>query len=133
MTNPDCISIREQLSQHPGSKLGFVVYRLTYSDDARWVEFMHYLNTRIRLGLEADGEGDLFQHIDWDVQEDPELEDAEEDEIRRYGSPLYLLRITRREIMFMLSSGASRNTWKNTPILNMARGLWHALQCRSSY
>jgi hypothetical protein len=85
MTNPDCISIREQLSQYPGSKLGFVVYRLTYADDTRWAQFMTYLNTRIRLGLEKTGDGDLFQHIDWDVQEDPTLEEAEESEVRRYG------------------------------------------------
>lgn len=89
MTNPDCISIREQLSQYPGSKLGFVVYRLTYSDDARWVQFMDYLNTRIRLGLEKTGDGDLFQHIDWDVQEDPALEEAEEPEVRKYVCLLF--------------------------------------------
>lgn len=85
MTDSDCISIREQLSQYPGSKLGFVVYRLTYNDNARWDRFMEYLNTRIRLGLENTGDGDLFEHIDWDVQEDPILEEAEEPEVRRYG------------------------------------------------
>jgi len=89
MPDPDCISIREQLAHFPGSKLGFVVYRLTYADDARWAQFMNYLNTRIRLGLEEDGDGDLFQYIDWDVQEDPALEDADEVEIRRYGFPYY--------------------------------------------
>jgi hypothetical protein len=73
---PDIDCIREQLSLYPGSKLGFVIYRLTYSDDAQWARFMSHLNTRIRLELEEDGNGDLFSHIDWDVQEDPELDDA---------------------------------------------------------
>lgn len=82
MTNPDFTSIREQLQYHPGSKLGFVLYRLTYTDDAQWEKFMHYLNTRIRLGFEEYGEGDLFQHVDWSVQEDPKLQDADDDLVR---------------------------------------------------
>jgi hypothetical protein len=32
---PDIDSIRRQLRNHPGIKLDFVVYRLTYSDDSR--------------------------------------------------------------------------------------------------
>jgi hypothetical protein len=71
---PDIDCIREQLSLYPGSKLGFVIYRLTYSDDAQWARFMSHLNTRIRLELEEDGNGDLFSHIDWDIQEDSELD-----------------------------------------------------------
>lgn len=43
---------------------------------------MHYLNTRIRLGFEEDGEEALFQHVDWSVQEGPELQNADEDEVR---------------------------------------------------
>jgi hypothetical protein len=82
MPDPDCTNIRRQLQLYPGSKLGFVLYRLTYTDDAQWEKFMYYLNTRIRLGLEEDGEGDLFQHVDWNVQEDPELQDADDDEVR---------------------------------------------------
>jgi hypothetical protein len=73
---PDIDCIREQLSLYPGSKLGFVIYRLAYSDDAQWARFMSHLNTRIRLDLEEEGNGDLFSHIDWDLQEDPELDDA---------------------------------------------------------
>jgi hypothetical protein len=73
---PDIDCIRTQLSLYPGSKLGFVIYRLFYSDDTQWARFMSHLNTRIRLGLEEDGNGDLFSHIDWDVQEDSELDGA---------------------------------------------------------
>ena len=82
MPDPDCTNIRRQLQLYPGSKLGFVLYRLTYTDDAQWEKFMHYLNTRIRLGFEEDGEGDLFQHVNWSLQEDPELQDADDDVVR---------------------------------------------------
>lgn len=82
MPDQDCVRIREELSRHPGSKLGFVIYRLTYSDDAQWARFMDHLNTRIRLGLEASGDGDLFPHIDWSVQSDPKLQDADDDQVR---------------------------------------------------
>jgi hypothetical protein len=73
---PDMDCIREQLAMYPGSKLGFVIYRLTYSDDVQWARFMSHLNTRVQLGLEVDGDGDVFAHVDWTVQEDPELDEA---------------------------------------------------------
>lgn len=73
---PDIDCIREQLSVYPGGKLGFVIYRLTYSDDAQWARFMSHLNTRIRLVLEEEGNGDIFAHIDWAVQEDTELNES---------------------------------------------------------
>lgn len=73
---PDIDYIREQLSLHPGSKLGFVVYRLTHSDHEQWTRFMTHLNTRVRTSLERDGDGDIFAHIDWTVQEDPALDEA---------------------------------------------------------
>jgi hypothetical protein len=82
MPDDDCVRIREQLSLHPGSILGFIIYRLTYSDDAQWARFIDHLNTRTRLGLEAYGEGDLFAHIDWSVQSDPKLQDADHDQVR---------------------------------------------------
>ena len=80
---PDIDSIRRQLKNHPGMKLGFVVYRLTYSDDSRWARFMDHLNTRVRIDLENDGDGDVFKHVDWDVQEDLALQDADEEVVRR--------------------------------------------------
>ncbi|XPS76694.1 hypothetical protein M3J09_008741 [Ascochyta lentis] len=73
---PDIDCIREQLSLYPGSRLGSVIYRLTYSDDAQWARFMSHLNMRVRLGLEEDGDGDLFGHINWTVQEDTELDES---------------------------------------------------------
>jgi hypothetical protein len=43
---------------------------------------MSYLNTRVRLNLEAAGAGDLFTRVDWDVQEDRALEGAGVGEVR---------------------------------------------------
>lgn len=83
MPNPDCVSIRDQVKRHPGCKVGFVLYRLTYSNDAQWAQFMQHLNTRTRLNLEERGDSDLFPHVDWDVQDDPALQDADDDEVRR--------------------------------------------------
>lgn len=84
MPSFDCVGIRMQVALSPGSALGFVLYRLTYTDDAQWKCFMDHLNKRTRLNLEDEGEGDLFQHVDWEVQEDPDLQDADDDEVRRY-------------------------------------------------
>jgi hypothetical protein len=75
---PDIDCIHEHIAIYPGVKVCFAIYRLTYSDDARWARFMHYLNTRVRLNFEEQGNDDVFPHIDWDVQEDPELEDVDE-------------------------------------------------------
>jgi hypothetical protein len=82
MPDQDCVCIREQLLRYPNNKLGFVIYRLTYKDDAQWERFMDHVNGCTRHGLEGSGDGDLFSHIDWNVQEDPELEDADMDKVR---------------------------------------------------
>lgn len=74
MSDIDCI--REQLLLYPDSKVGFAIYRLTYSDGAQWDRFMSHLNTRVRTTLERDGDGDIFPHVDWSVQEDSELDEA---------------------------------------------------------
>jgi hypothetical protein len=73
---PDVDCIRDQLSLYPGSKLGFVIFRLTFSDDEQWDRFMTHLNIRVKTDLENDGDGDLFQFIDWAVQEDTALDEA---------------------------------------------------------
>jgi hypothetical protein len=70
----DCDSIREYLSRHPDHKIGFVVFRLTYKDDAQWAKFMDRLNSELKNRLEKYGEGDLFAYIDWNVQDDPSME-----------------------------------------------------------
>ena len=80
----DIAIIREQLNKYLNSKWGFVIYRCTYQDDAQWKRFMEHLNTRTRRGLEEEGAGDLFDRIDWSVQDNPQLRDASEEQIRRY-------------------------------------------------
>lgn len=35
MPDLDCVSLREDIQQNPDIRLGFVVYRLTYTDDAQ--------------------------------------------------------------------------------------------------
>jgi hypothetical protein len=83
MPDQDCTCIHEELSRYPGSKLGFVVYRLTYKDDAEWALFIKHLNVRTHQTLHKSGDEELFKHIDWSVQENPELEDADSGEVRR--------------------------------------------------
>ena len=43
---------------------------------------MSHLNTRVRLNLEADGGADLFPRLDWSVQEDTSLDEADAEEVR---------------------------------------------------
>jgi hypothetical protein len=40
---PDIDYLREFCTQYPKARLGFVVYRMTYEDDAQWVRFMEHL------------------------------------------------------------------------------------------
>lgn len=79
---PDIDCIRDFIALYPGVKVGFTIYRLTYNDDEAWARYMDHVNTRIRLNLEEQGDGDVYDHIDWDVQEDPALEDADEETVR---------------------------------------------------
>lgn len=73
----DLVATRELLEAHPAAKWGFVIYRCAYVNDNEWAQFMDYLNIRTRLNLESTGDEDLFERIDWQVQEDRErFEDA---------------------------------------------------------
>lgn len=95
---------------------------------------MEYLSPRILSDLEETGDGDLFQHINWDVQEDPELEEVEEPEVRRYGPFLLALLPPINTVLELTSSpGASRSTWKRTTTHNTTRGQWHVSQCATSF
>jgi hypothetical protein len=71
----DLEHVREVLQRNADLRWGFVVYRCTYDNDAEWLRFMEHLNTRVRLNLEEDGAGELFDRIDWAVQEDRETMD----------------------------------------------------------
>ncbi|KAI8939243.1 hypothetical protein NX059_005069 [Plenodomus lindquistii] len=82
MNDPE--HVREVLQRNPSLKWGFVIYRCTYEDDEQWNRFMHHLNTRVRLNLEDDGAEELFERIDWDVQENRKvLDGATPGEVRR--------------------------------------------------
>jgi hypothetical protein len=86
---PNIDSIRHYISTYPGVKVGFTIYRLTYSDDDSWTRYMHHLNERMRLNLSEDGDDDIFPHIDWDVQEDPSLQDADDETVRKFVRSLF--------------------------------------------
>lgn len=72
----DLAEVREALHRNPDLKWGFVIYRCTYEDDAAWARFMEHLNTRVRLNLQEDGAEELFERIDWDVQDDRDVLDG---------------------------------------------------------
>ncbi|KAF2175366.1 hypothetical protein K469DRAFT_756269 [Zopfia rhizophila CBS 207.26] len=74
--------IRAKLERYPDAKLGFVVYRCAYKDDAEWNQFMEYLNTHTRHNLESGGIGDLYSRLDWNVQQDLSLDGASKKKVR---------------------------------------------------
>jgi hypothetical protein len=80
---PDTDYIRQQLAVYPQSRWGFVIYRLTYEDDAQWKRFLDHLVKRTRLRLEENKDRDLFERIAWTVHESPHLCDASDRQVRR--------------------------------------------------
>ena len=65
-------------------KWGFVIYRCTYGDDAAWSRFMDRLNRHNEDVLRANEQAsDFVASYNWTVQEDPALEGATKDEVRR--------------------------------------------------
>ena len=75
--------IRETLQSNPEAKFGFVIYRCTYNNDADWHRFMELLNEQTKTSLEENKIGDLYSRIDWNVQQDPSLDEADFEEVRR--------------------------------------------------
>lgn len=75
--------LRDKLLRYPDAKFGFIVYRCTYDNEPDWAKFMKFLDAHVQWKLEKYGIGDLYSRLDWTVQEDPELEGASEEEIRR--------------------------------------------------
>jgi hypothetical protein len=74
--------IRTFLERNPAAKLGFVVYRCTYTSDADWDRFMNFLNTQTKTSLENAEMGDLFPRVDWNVQQDASLDGASFEVVR---------------------------------------------------
>lgn len=71
---------------------GFMIYRCTYKSDEEWSRFLQILDATVREALEAEDEVEdegyvgLMDTLDWSVQEDPELEGASKNEVRRLVS-----------------------------------------------
>ena len=66
--------VRRFLTENPTAKWGFIIYRCTYKNDDEWARFMDNLKTRTKIQLEEDGDGDLFERMDWPVQDDSQKE-----------------------------------------------------------
>ncbi|KAI7153368.1 hypothetical protein KC349_g8403 [Hortaea werneckii] len=65
-------------------KWGFIVFRCTYGDDARWARFMARLNThKDHILREVYDKPELTDALDWNVQEDLSLGGATKGEVRR--------------------------------------------------
>ena len=87
MSNAADRRIRDRLSNDPEMKLGFIVYRCTYASDDDWNRFMRYLGTTVRASLVKAELGDVLDRLDWNVQEDINLEEASFEEVRRFVKP----------------------------------------------
>jgi hypothetical protein len=94
----DCIRRELEL---PGSKWGFVIYRLTYKSDDQWKQFMDHLKTRTRLELESTKDGDLYDRIGWTVIEEYRLRYASISQVRRRVSSCQVL---NHELTFAVTS-----------------------------
>ena len=78
--------IRKKLQKNPEAKFGFIVFRTTShtdADNAKWNRFMDYLNAQARYKLKDHDAEDLIERLDWNVQEDAELEGKDEEYVRR--------------------------------------------------
>jgi hypothetical protein len=65
-------------------KWGWVIYRCTYGDDPAWHRFLDQLKDhQTELLRETYRADDLVPSWDWIVQEDPALDGATKDEVRR--------------------------------------------------
>ena len=103
MSSNDTDDIRSELQKYNQSTWGLVIYRCTYGDEAKWARFMTILNERSRAFLKSnDNLEDLMTSLDCSVQEDPSLDGASINEVRRFylsnSSPQYLLSHHRSSI-----------------------------------
>jgi hypothetical protein len=83
MSCPANRALRWKFQQDRDRKLGFSVYRCTYSSDSEWKRFMAYLDTTVRAALAREELDDLCDRLDWAVQEDEDLNKAKVDVVRR--------------------------------------------------
>jgi hypothetical protein len=72
----DLAQTRNILKRNQDLRWGFVIYRCTYESDSDWARFMDLLNTRVRVNLEEESSLDLFDRLDWCVQDDRDVLDG---------------------------------------------------------
>jgi hypothetical protein len=76
--------MRDDLFAFLKRKFGFILDRCTYNGDDKWSRFMSYLNIHTRACLEQASVGELFEKLDWSVQESPELDGASDAAVRKW-------------------------------------------------
>lgn len=59
-----------------------IVFRCTFDDDASWDRFMAYLQAKMRDVLEMRGANDVYEQLDWKVQEGTSLWDASTETVK---------------------------------------------------
>jgi hypothetical protein len=75
--------INDMLKHYHLQKWGFIIYRCTYGDDSAWDRFMHRLNACKDAALiDMYDDEYLAKHLDWNVQQDPSLDNATKDQVR---------------------------------------------------
>ncbi|KFY80068.1 hypothetical protein V499_01043 [Pseudogymnoascus sp. VKM F-103] len=72
-----------KLSSFP--KFGFVIYRCTYSDDAAWTQLLSLIQREAQEAIKELGPGRdwLGAHLEWTIVEDPTLDDATQEQVKR--------------------------------------------------
>jgi hypothetical protein len=75
--------INDMLKYYHLQKWGFIIYRCTYDDDSAWDRFMHHLNACKDAALiDTYDDEYLALNLDWNVQQDPSLDNATIDQVR---------------------------------------------------
>lgn len=66
-------------------KFGFVIYRCTYSDDVAWTKLLSLIKREAQEVIKELGPGRdwLGAHLEWTVVEDPTLDGATQEEVKR--------------------------------------------------
>ncbi|KAK4444617.1 hypothetical protein QBC34DRAFT_442414 [Podospora aff. communis PSN243] len=73
-------------TQHPPSKWGWIIFRCTYLNKGlhpNWASFKHTLDTHTRNAIAASDAPCIADTLDWVFIEDPALEGASLDELKR--------------------------------------------------
>lgn len=78
-------TVQWQLDLHGEAKWGWVVYRCTYKPELEgtWQEFKRLVNENIRQRIAESDAPQIADSLDWPIIEDPELEGASHEVLRR--------------------------------------------------